>query len=50
MLLSELVLRVLDARPYELHRLNEIDEEYEAVGKSDSRLTEEREGGGAVGA
>ena len=32
--------------PYELHRLNEIDEEYEAVGKSDCRLTEERGGGG----
>lgn len=30
--------------PYELHKLSEIDEEYEAVGKSDSRLTEEREG------
>ena len=30
--------------PYELHKLSEIDEEYEAIGKSDSRLTEEREG------
>lgn len=35
--------------PYELHRLSEIDEEYEAVGKSDSRLTEEREGGRGCG-
>ena len=35
--------------PYELHRLREIDEEYEAVGKSDSRLTEEREGGRGCG-
>ena len=35
--------------PYELHRLNEIDEEYEAVGKSDCRLTEEREGGRGCG-
>ena len=35
--------------PYELHKLSEIDEEYEAVGKSDSRLTEEREGGRGCG-
>ena len=35
--------------PYELHRLNEIDDEYEAVGKSDCRLTEEGEGGRGCG-
>ena len=35
--------------PYELHRFSEIDEEYESVGKSDGRLTEEREGGRGCG-
>ena len=35
--------------PYDLHKLNEISEEYEAVGKSDSRLTEDREGGRGCG-
>ena len=33
---------------YDLHKLNEI-EEYEAVGKSDSRLTEDREGSRSCG-
>ena len=35
--------------PYELHKLNEINQMYEAVGKSDSRLTEEKDGGRGCG-
>ena len=31
--------------PYEIHKLNEINCDYEAVGKSDSRLTEIKDGG-----
>lgn len=31
--------------PHEMHKLNEINPEYEAIGKSDSRLTEDRDGG-----
>ena len=31
--------------PYELERLSQISEEYMAVGRADSRLTEEAEGG-----
>ena len=32
-----------------MHKLNEINPEYEMVGKSDSRLTEERDGGRGCG-
>jgi len=31
--------------PYDLHRLNDINEGYNAIGKADGRLTEERDGG-----
>ena len=35
--------------PYEIHKLNEINCDYEAVGKSDSRLTEIKDGGRGCG-
>ena len=35
--------------PYELHKLNQLSEEYEAVGKADGRLTDEAAGGRGVG-
>ena len=35
--------------PYELHKLSEIDVDYEAVGMSDNRLSEEREEGRGCG-
>ena len=35
--------------PYEIHKLNEINPDYEAVGKSDSKLTEERDGSRGCG-
>ena len=31
--------------PYDMHKLNDINDEYDAVGKSDCRLTEDRDGG-----
>ena len=35
--------------PYDLHKLNDLDDEYDAVGKSDCRLTEDRDGGRGCG-
>lgn len=35
--------------PYDLHRLNDINPEFDAIGKADSRLTEERDGGRGCG-
>ncbi len=35
--------------PYDLHKLNDVNEEYDAVGKSDCRLNEDREGGRGCG-
>ena len=35
--------------PYDLHKLHDISEQYNAVGKSDSRLTEARDGGRGCG-
>ena len=35
--------------PYDLHKLNDISDEYDAVGKSDCRLTEDRDGGRGCG-
>ncbi len=35
--------------PYDLHKLHDISDEYNSVGKSDSRLTEARDGGRGCG-
>lgn len=35
--------------PYDLHRLNDINVGYNAIGKADGRLTEERDGGRGCG-
>ena len=35
--------------PYDLHKLNNINDKYDAVGKSDCRLTEDRDGGRGCG-
>ena len=35
--------------PFEMHKLNEINSEYEVIGKSDGRLTEDRVGGRGCG-
>ena len=35
--------------PYELDKLSQISEEYEAVGKADCRLTDEADGGRGIG-
>ena len=34
---------------HDLHKLNDINDEYDAVGKSDCRLTEDRDGGKGCG-
>ena len=34
---------------HDLHKLNDINDEYDAVGKSDCRLTEDRDGGRRCG-
>ena len=44
-----LVLSELWLWPYEMHKLDDIHPEYEAVGKSDKGLTESREGGRGCG-
>ena len=35
--------------PYDLHMLNDINQDYDAIGKADSRLTAERDGGRGCG-